>query len=365
MNFYIITIHRSSNYGAVFQAYATQRFFEAYGRAYVLNYETFLTKNSMRVIRYPLGVKGVASSIKDLVRYNPRKRLINKFECFVKTYMNMISIDEAISEGGSEESCFISGSDQIWNPKIAGYKRFFDKNYFLDFVKSNKKIAFASSFGDYSFNTVDIAYIANVLTGYKYIGIREKDRTAELGKILNTPVSRVLDPTLMVGESFWKNEFDLKFNESNYILVYRLQKDDYFDKVVNNTSTLLGMNVKVITQEAFIPFLKGEKYNDLGPEEFLKLFYNSKFVITNSFHGVAFSLIFRKRFLVPKAPHGMVRISSLLKDLSLESRIVDRENSSMPVIEKLQCDIDFSNVWEVINAIRMDIVLDIEKKILD
>lgn len=244
-----------------------------------------------------------------------------KYLTFSKACKGLIDL-EALND---KYQGFICGSDQIWAPSV------FDPHYFLDFVlDDNKKISYAPSVG---LNRIEDDIIKDKIAYYsskiKYLSTREKSGSEIISELTGREVETVIDPTLLVTESEWADiANDYADNLGEYMLVYVLGNNESVWKSINAISKKMNLPIRIIP--VFYKDLKrtGCIEDSIGPEEFLSLVKNASFVCTDSFHGLAFSIIFKKNFSVfERFKEGNPlnqnsRIYNILKILNLTDRIM-------------------------------------------
>ncbi|MFV3327961.1 polysaccharide pyruvyl transferase family protein [Pseudomonas sp. NY15372] len=345
MKIALITIHWANNYGAALQVYACAQSLSRFGQVSVIDYRCEYTSKGMQLFRFGWGIRDLLRLGKDLLRIFPRYRVIKKFSEFNAKNLSVTRIirtDEDFKKLVSDFDVFVSGSDQIWNPKIVSDLGRLDGRFFLDFAQDKKRISYASSMGTYKYSPQEIKSVASYLNKYQFISVRESDTAVTLQEILGRSVEHVLDPTLLMNKSEWLSGCSKKTeNRSGYILIYALKKDKLLKEVVEKTSSLLGLKVYSIDQDPVINYRCDRHMMDVGPDEFVELFSNASFVITNSFHGTAFSVNLNIPFIVTTPPTGINRINSLLKSVGLEDRIIGHYDEQ--ALNRNIKDIDFSD----------------------
>ena len=325
----ILTYHKSFNYGALLQVFATQKIVEKLGHeGFVVNYENKDEKKENTFLSYKKGFD-LKRNLKDLIRniflksYSIRKNNFSKFS-------NNLKKTVIVTDGGEINSkldyidIFMAGSDQIWNPEINGGK--FDDVFLLDFT-SKKKISYASSSGSHKFTSEEQEYLKKVLSTFNNISVRESYLQKELKKIGFKNVNLVLDPTLLFTREQWKIEcYDediLKSVPEKYILVYILEPFNNFCKEqIKNLKQIYGLktvNVGFSTRKK-----EGIDINltNVTPERFVALIANATLIVTDSFHGTAFSVNFNKDFFAILNPSNPIRVQNFLENLKLENRIL-------------------------------------------
>lgn len=350
----ILTFHRAHNYGAVLQCYALNRAISKeniecitvdYWPDYFKSIYYYETRPSLSL-----------KFLKKCIRYIQLKNILTKrnkaFETFIekripltdKTYHNR-------SELTKEElnfDVFITGSDQVWNDKCAN----FDPVYFLDFDAANyaKKYSYAASFGFKSIPEKLVDEYKRLLSDYEAYSVRESQGKNIIKSLLKKEAIQCCDPTLLLDREEWLELGDNAIQE-DYILMYYVTKPVTLRKNAMEIAKEKKCKVIALPCQTSYQGLSGkadrrcgfEVRNCCGPEEFISLFANAKYVLTNSFHGTVFSLIFHKKFLVQtELGDGKQnnRAKSLLETTNLEHRTL--ENSKIDIEDDIDWeDVDF------------------------
>lgn len=321
----IVTIHNVSNYGAILQAYALKELVKKKYDVNIIDYDNRHVSKSLDYVRFGVSVHSFLGTVKDICRIIPRMRVIKKFKKFISEEMEIVPY---MNDRVREFDILLSGSDQIWNPACVSQDKKFIPEYFLSFASSNqKKIAYASSCGAYEYSSEEEIMLCNFLDSYDALSTRESRTSKYLSSVIGREVKHVLDPTLLLQKNEWLARLgENNFREGEYILLYVIKKTPLLKKVINKLKE--DLNVKVILCEQGLHFdsIVDEHIRDAGPIDFISLFNNARFVVTDSFHGTTFSLIFNKPFFSVSPGANVNRISSLLEVVGLESRIIHDEN---------------------------------------
>ena len=247
---------------------------------------------------------------------------------------------------------FIVGSDQVWRPRFVLYQ----PHYFLSFVKNEKikRIAYAASFGvaenEYTEKLLKIC--KPLVQKFGAISVREDSGIKLCKELFDVDAVHVIDPTMFFDAEHYiklSNERNDYFNDGDcftYILDKSAEKQRIIDRV-SKRFNLKPFNV-----------MPKSKFADVGPkhivdcimppvEQWLDGFNKAKFVITDSFHGTVFSILFKKPFLVvANKSRGMARFDSLLRMFHLKNRLIQSEKDLTE--ELLESEIDFNAVHEVL-----------------
>lgn len=357
----IITILKVNNYGAELQAYATQAVLKKLGYdAEIIDYLFYKhpkykkTKASVPLFPFPITCRlkewlyPKISAFKSLFNHAAFERREKRFDVFHKENTSLsptyYSMDELYSANLNYD-VYVTGSDQVWNPGI--YSSI--APYFLTFApKGKKRIAYASSFGVEHIPDYAISYYKEWLRAYDAIGVREKNALKLVEDIVNVKATLVLDPTLLLTKNDWGKVSKPIIPEiyGDYILLYELTPCSYILDLAYNLSKEKGLRIVRICKDAHKQDKDDNIINiiDAGPAEFLSLFSKASLIITNSFHGTAFSINFQKDFytVLPLRKKNNSRQRSLLELFSLTERLI-MEGSPLSDVSKMNIDYTYAN----------------------
>lgn len=346
----IITFHNGSNYGAALQAFALQEAEKEIGNeVYIINYNNRFISKGLDKIRFDFSLLGIYSLLSDLINYHSNGKKIANFQKFFNDFYNLTPLMSYadLKKNKDHYDIGISGSDQIWNPLL---NRKVDDIYFLNFGSFSHKISYASSFGNYKFDNDCInQHFLCLLKEFDKISTREK--SLELETVISRKVYNVIDPTLLLSKKQWVNKLRIK-NSTNekYLLTYIMTNE----KEVMNIAKCKASeyDLKIWNIGKLNGFYSGVRcICDAGPKEFVELFYNADYIVTNSFHGTAFSINFSKQFLSVVHPKSPERAKHILKMTGLESRLVSIDDfSSVNTISNEK----FKQVSIILDEIRND-----------
>lgn len=342
MKYGIITFHRAVNYGAVLQTLALQESLKKLGMDNeVIDYRCPFIEEHYAPFRVKdmFNIRKIYSIIRNNA-FNRNNRInFNKFALkYIKTSSCTYNDKDDLEKANLIYDAFITGSDQVWSYFCAG----FDKAYFLEFVHCNRwKMSYGASFGVDKIPVEYIKYYKMLLKDFRRISVREEQGKTILQDILNIDVPVVLDPTLLLTADEWVPFMSERICKHDYILIYLMQETESLFKYAYELAKRNKLRIIYINDR----FYKRFGMNNIGklsPSEWLELFYSAKIVITNSFHGVAFSIIFNKQFYAEMLPPPALvnsRIRNILHIFDLESRlIINRKND---IVIK---DIDYNSV---------------------
>ena len=360
-----ITYHRAVNYGAVLQTYALQKVLDKleienevidYRADYIeWIYKPFCMRDRKSVGDFFKILRG--APIKNKKR-NQFFRFINENIRVSKPYTK-----ETLSTSNEVYDCFLTGSDQVFNLECSNY----DENYFLNFVNEDKKRnSYAASFGFDDAPEADVEKYKKLLTGFKNISVREKQGVKIAKEIADKDAVEVLDPTLLISGNEWREivKHTPKYDKK-YILIYALKPSEMLMEFANELKRLTGYDMVFIkdslTKEGQNVLSKDVKYvKDVDPFEFVNYFANAEYIITNSFHGTAFSINFNKKFFtefLDPALRVNSRLENILEMIGLKSRKIESLDSLT------LADIDYTKVNQVLKE-RKEVSLEYLKKVI-
>lgn len=329
----IITMHCPLNYGAVLQTYALQTYIESLGHSVeIIDYKPdFIVKNQSLTYVPDEYASNLVKKIAYIV-FKLRKKYLRKstFVTFAKHYLRLTShtyqddLDNAQAELNADK--YICGSDQIWGYTNNAYK---DSAYFLGFVDDSKKcIAYAPS-GKVP-DPIPSDYIQKAIPYIQRlnnISVREKKLKERLQPYIYQEIHHVADPVFLLEANVWTQLSKDSGIKSPYLLLYIVGSPDLALSVANNMSKKLG-GVPIVLISASSRKLKGVTRKILAsPNQFIDLFQKASFVVTNSFHGTAFSIIYRRPFYVCQTNIGNERIESILEICNIKNALVTDANN--------------------------------------
>ncbi len=338
----ILTLRLYDNYGGILQNYALCKCLTDMGHdveSFDLQKPIRLKQKIKNIIRPKHNVNCVTkSSIDDFIqKYIPKTNYKIRFP-------SQFLIDHKIQQ----YDAYIVGSDQVWRRQYMEYGL---KNMFLGFVRDNKKIkmSYAASFGldnvcEYSDN--DINKAKRYLSKFKGISVRENSGIQICKNFFKQDAVQVLDPTFLLPVAEYDRfaDQDKKQNKGD-LLVYFLDQTEMKKQVLNY----------ILSNHNFIPFSYNTLNKDIDApsvQQWLKGFRDAKFIVTDSFHGCVFSIIFNKTFIViGNEKRGMSRFTSLLSLFGLEDRLLNTYNKQeiQRIFEK---DINWHDVNSKLAALR-------------
>lgn len=347
----ILTFHRVSNYGAVLQAYALETTLKNLGAdCEIIDYQnSILTDQYNPYSRTYLNIRHPKRFLKNLVLLPHVKKRNRLFNDFRKTYLSVSEkeFDENDLPASDAYSKVIVGSDQVWNLACNGN----DTHYFLDFVDEKKcrRYSYAASMSTIAFsNQVEESY-KKLLSSFSRISVREHSAERFIKERLGMSACTSLDPTLLLERDEWdklcRNPDDVT---EEYVLVFLMK---HSNKILEKAlSYAHEKKLKVLYINLYEPFA-GHDFKSLfavSPQNWLGYIRSAKYIITNSFHGTVFSILFEKNFTTYLLDDDgkNERLLQLANITGLNERL-RREDESI-----IKNDVDYSGVQERLLAER-------------
>lgn len=248
-----------------------------------------------------------------------------------------------------DSDCYLVGSDQVWNPDIS---KTIGLAYFLDFGKDEvRRISYASSFGKnrWTLGIQETNKIKFLLERFFALSVREEEGQKLCSEIFNLTPKLVVDPTLLLSDF---SDIIGTISDKREIVCYKLNRNDDFFNNIQHVSRELNLPIRLINN--VLP-IRGIKYT-YPPDirQWIKLIGGASFVITDSYHGVVFCLIYKRNFAAIANHNGLdSRISSLLLSVGLANRFYDNVES-LSKDKSWKTSIDFKIVDEKIENLRND-----------
>lgn len=349
----ILTFHCADNFGAMLQAYGLKTYLrEKNIKADIVPYEPpFMTGRHWWFPYIPTG------DLMWIIRHgwNGWKRNLRLGRVFFESRRNMRLFRRKYLTGRGQKrllfsgqlrelsySYYIVGSDQIWNPKITLGLR---KVYFGDFKNEKKKrvIAYAASLGGASLASEYDVRFSELLKAVDYISVRERAAIPYIRRFCKQDVFAVPDPVFLLQKEEWQ-KIEKQPDKKRYVFVYMTERNDTlleYAKELAEREGLLILKIKDVSD------FDGEnvcKDNIAGPAEFIGYIHKADYVVTNSFHGLAFSIIFQKDFVVFQHSSLGARISNILEMCGLEDRLHREDRKSGSELQIQSQTVNWNNV---------------------
>lgn len=324
----IATFHNLFNLGAVLQAYALQHAIASMGHScQIIDFLRPSRGTAHQMFCMPISKWAVAHNLSVLMTLRSRLEMRAHFKKF-RTRHLMTTPDafpsvESLGSPSLNFDIYVTGSDMVWNP--SWLEQTYAPVYYLEFVKSGRRVAYAPSFACDEIPEKYRERVAGYLRRFDFLSCREDSGCAIIKKLIGRDSEHVLDPSLLLSASEYDKVASAVDLDQSCILVYPMHKSDALRDIALKFKKEMSLPIVVIVPVYLDP--REYSYADCvvftsGPSEFLGWVKKAAFVCTNSFHGTAFSIIYRKNFLTIAATLGNTRIKSLLDKLEIGDRQV-------------------------------------------
>jgi len=344
----IITYHRSHNYGALLQAYGLKSYLQSIG--YDVNIvDYFPHYHKQMYMLWPWSYFKTWSLKRkiDFIRNFPftvlqKRKRRDLFEKFINIYLQPIPVN--LQE---KYDVLIYGSDQIWRYQDTPIYKGYNKVYFgSDEIPAKRRITYSASMGNMDRFDSNIDFLQTMLKNFDAVAVREKDLFNKVQLIYSKEVSLTLDPVFLLSKVTWEGLVPERKLSERYILLYNLLSDPKLNLISNQLSKKMGIKIIEITGG-----IRRQASNEVmminGPLEFLSWVYHAECIVTSSFHGVAFSILFQKPFFT-YLPNNSARVLNLLDELGLEKLFI-KENH--PDFIEIDFEIDYNDVGKRLNKL--------------
>lgn len=330
----VITLHYVTNFGSLLQTYATQSILEKLGfEVEIIDFRPIGL--SFRRAIFPKSASVVNKIIKLPFRVACNIYQYLMVDSFLKQYIHLsaerYNAYAELEKRPPRADFYISGSDQIWNTQNANPPEDLGA-YYLAFVGGCPKIAYASSFGKTDFSPSEEKTITDWLRVYSAISVRE-DSAVQILNRLGLEGSCVVDPTLLLTPEEWKRFLGREKISKKYIFVYNLNRNKVLEQVAFALSNKTGWEIVNFADTfEFINGANNRLWNT--PLDFLHYLSNASYVITDSFHGTAFSLNFSRQFICAPAPKYNSRLESILRQTNCMDRMIMTADEALRAAEQ-------------------------------
>lgn len=343
MNICTITCHNVYNHGALLQAYALQQYIKNLGhKTKIIDYRPYYLSQHFKFSRIDNKKydRAIIKQLYIIAKFPSRLLSLRRkkaFDKFSKKYLSLTpiiykDIDELVKYPPIAD-IYIAGSDQIWNTY---FKNGIDPAFYLDFGNTYK-ISYAASFATSILKSGTESFVKHQLLKLNDISVRESSGI----KILNNlgfNGTQVVDPIFLLSKTNWDNIIRTKYPQ-NYILVYDFENDIEIKSIAERIAKKTNTYIFSIGPTKL--YYTNKNFTNCAPDCFISLIQNAKCIISNSFHGTAFSILYEKDFFVVKRKDGLnQRMYDFLSRYSLQERMIDNSATD----EELQYHINYNIV---------------------
>ena len=321
-----ITCHDVYNLGASLQAYALQTYLESLGHdVRIIDYKPAYLSQHYNLWSVSANYNKPFIRLLYLIAKLPvrlyslkRKKVFDEFTSKYLKLTHRFHSNEDLKNNPPQADVYIAGSDQIWNTLFPNGK---DPAFYLDFApKGKKKFTYAASFATVDVSEEYVPFVTQMLAKLDAISLREKRSLPLLSKLGRKDGIAVCDPVFLLNAKQWASLLT-SLDKNPYVLVYDFEHSSKIRNIAKYIAK--EKHLEIISVGPFKESYAKENFVNAGPLEFINLIRHCDYFISNSFHGTAFSLIFKKNFFVVNREEGInERMLSLLSDLLLQDRIV-------------------------------------------
>ncbi len=349
MKTFTVTFHHTCNYGALLQCYSLQTTVKSLGHENTVMEYPDKDRFYCRLSKNPKqAAQNLYRNWLRFLRKKQLKALQASFRTFRKNRLTLSKVYAHVDELRKEPpavDCLITGSDQVW--KMAGNKALLPAR-FLDFgPDSVKRFSYAASIEALNYTDTQKQQVAKWLSRFDGIALREQTAADYIRDITGNPeVVRVLDPVFLQTKEQWLSIAKPPRIQGPYILCYQVQSNKRMQEVANHLKKKTGYPIVAICPSEIRHIRADYSLHDVSPEEFLGLYSQAAIVVSASFHGTAFGLLFEKpSYGLIRSTHAN-RIREILALGGLERFCIDAHT---PIPEP---EIDVASLREKLEAER-------------
>lgn len=344
----VITFHRAQNFGAVLQAFALQQAILSLGHdCRIIDYRCRFNCTAYPLFHCELSRSNARRCFRTLANLRSHLALRWRFARFRSRHLILtepLRDPRDLREAPLEFDTFVTGSDQVWHPQMVSQQCL--PAYFLNFVHSKRRLAYGPSFG---VSEIPIDFrnkAAPHLVKFDFLSAREETGCKFITELTGRTAAHVLDPTFLLRSDIYTSIASAPTCRQTFLLLYPMEISEELNLLARSLRDSLGIPIVAIVPIYHDPqnfSFADQVVFDAGPAEFLGWMQNATFVCTNSFHGTAFSIIYRKNFFTVAHSTLNGRSYELLKRLGLLDRQMSPEMANLPV-RTLLAPIDYETV---------------------
>ena len=356
----ILTFHCSNNYGAMLQAYGLKRYLQSRRiRTDIVRYEpVYMTGRHWWIPYSPIkGVKGRIWGVLNMWNgflahmrmredFSRQRRNMNRFRFrhLVDKRKHRVLFERGLTR--LPYRYYVVGSDQIWNPHITcGLRR----AYFGAFGNKQKKrvIAYAASFGSSELDSKYDREFSELIGHVDAVSVREEAAVPYVERLSGREVTAVLDPVFFLEKKDWR-KVETEPEREGFIFLYITEKNEAMAEYARRLSHETGLPVVEVRATMIGADADFEVDHGAGPSEFLGYIDKADYVVSNSFHAVAFCIIYRKRFLAFAHSNLGARVRNILKIHGLLEKLYELNGNSavdwQRAREQMETPVDWDEV---------------------
>lgn len=357
----IFTLHRARNHGACLQAYALQTKLESLGaNVEIVDYRPAFVERDFGLFvpslrsNYPKGMVGLLSYCVSMVLHLPFRAVREwRFKQFRQKHYHLTDLDykteDQLHKTHLDKEIYIFGSDQIWSPHITNgvHAPYYGNSVEKDAVCCS----YAASIGSKKLSVDDESKIKTLLKRLDVISVREEFGKEVLLPLTEKEIFTHLDPAFLLTTEEWEALCGKPAMDGSYILVYALVIDEQLIEVARQLANKNNMPIVFFDIKNRYGTKAISRYS-ADPIQFISYIKSAAYVVTNSFHGTAFSLIFKKQFIAVPNPDNPLRITELLTKVGAQNQIVSKASEQCP----FETQLDYTLIDKTLDRKRKDAI---------
>ncbi|MBQ3008154.1 MAG: polysaccharide pyruvyl transferase family protein [Oscillospiraceae bacterium] len=353
-----ITCHDVYNVGASLQAYALSAYLSKLGhQVEIINYKPYYLKHyqlwGVKNPKYDKPVVGLLYNLAKLPgrlkeRFSQRKKA---FDSFTKEYLPVTKTtyqnNDELKQANLDADIIFAGSDQIWNTIFQNGK---DPAFYLDFAPADSVCAsYAASFATEDIDENYKEKISEWLRNLNHVSVRETSGVTILNNLGITTAQQVVDPVFLLSKTEWEALLKDNIPTEKYLLIY-----DFDENIEMNAKAVeLAQSNGWSIYSMFPNSICDKCFFDDGPLKFVELVKNAEMVISNSFHAVAFSIIFERQFVLYERKEKInTRMRDLLKGLGISMNGENIDYKEVDALLQSQISSSKKYIDKVIDSVR-------------
>ena len=328
----IMTFLHNGNYGSSLQAYALQRVIRDMGHdCEHIDYQPGIPEKTLNLIRCGNSPRLLLDGRKKRKVRGDQAGMQGKYEAIRSFYGRRMHLSPVCRSRGDlrkisgRYDLLLAGSDQIWNPFLTGGVA---GAYYCSFVKErNRKFAYAPSFGTDKISPRHKKKMESYIKELSAISVREKDSIQYMKEHIGREAVQLIDPVFLVSAAEWKKEaVKIDGIPEKYILLYIMQRDETVYSYAKKLKEQFHLPIIEISRYGYQPSFVDISLINIGPQEFLGLFLHATYVVSNSYHGLIFSIVFDKKLCLVPSKRFRSRINNLLALLDRKEHTLDEDD---------------------------------------
>lgn len=349
----ILTYHTGFNYGASLQAYALMKTIEKMGyTCEIIHFETerFVASREM-FSRKPKRLKELIKIATRLPYYASLKKRQKLFETYTQECLHISPLyrtEQEVINHATDYDCIVCGSDQIWNLSQRDAPAA-NLLFYLNFPKHQRRVAYAASFGKWVREAPqEEEHFLPWLKEFDAISVRE-DSGAEYVRSLGLDCTLTLDPTILLDKEDYEAVCADRQILEPYVLLFSWSCKKEVIRAAKRVAREKKLPLVSLTPPPRTLGTGIKRKLDIGPGEFLSMIKHADFIVTDSFHGTAFSTTFEKPYISVVSKGGAdTRMASLLSQLGLSDHLTDADHINIGAMEQT----NYADVREKKNRLR-------------